>query len=125
MARESQLFACYLLTGVAATAVHYALLVAMVELAGLPAAPSAAFGATAGALVAYAANRRYTFPGSTPHGRALPRFLVVAAIGAAANGSIVWAGTELLYMHYLAAQLAATALVVWSGFTPNRRWTFA
>jgi putative flippase GtrA len=125
MARESQLFARYLVSGLLATIGHYTLLVALVELAGMPAAPSATFGAAVGALVAYAVNRRFTFPGRAPHARALLRFLAVAALGAAANGSIVWAGTEVLHMHYVAAQLVATALVIWSGFTLNRRWTFA
>ncbi len=86
-------FGRYLLVGLLATAVHYALLVALVEFAGAAAAPSAAFGAACGALAAYAGNRRFTFPGAPRHGQALPRFLAVAALGAATNGAIVWTGT--------------------------------
>jgi putative flippase GtrA len=115
----------YLLVGLLATAVHYTLLMAFVELAGLAAAPAASFGAVCGALAAYAGNRRFTFPGGAAHQQALPRFLVVAAFGAAASGAIVWAGTEVFAMHYLAAQFVATSIVVWSGFVLNRRWSFA
>jgi len=118
-------FGRYLLVGLLATASHYALLVALVELAGAQAAPSAAFGAACGAFLAYAGNRRFTFPRRAPHAQALPRFLAVAALGAATNGAIVWTGTKVLGMHYLEAQLLATSTVVWSGFVLNRRWSFA
>jgi putative flippase GtrA len=115
----------YIAVGAAATAVHYALLVTLVELAGSASSPAAAFGAVCGALVAYAGNRRFTFSGGAPRSRSLPRFLAVAAFGAAANGVIVWSGTAIAGMHYLAAQVVATAFVVWSGFMLNRRWSFA
>lgn len=118
-------FGRYLMVGALSTAVHYALLLALVELAGSLAAPAAAFGAVCGSLVAYAGNRRYTFPGDAPRSRSLPRFLGVAAFGAAANGTIVWAGTAVAGMHYLAAQVLATSFVLWSGFMLNRRWSFA
>ena len=118
-------FGRYLAVGAAATAVHYLLLVALVELAGSAAAPAAAFGAIFGALVAYAGNRRFTFAGRPPHFRSLPRFLTVAASGAAASASIVWTGTEVAGMHYLVAQVVATLFVLWSGFMLNRRWSFA
>ena len=118
-------FGRYLLIGLLATAIHYALLMAFVELAGAAAAPSAAFGAACGALFAYVGNGRYTFAGRAAHGHAMPRFLAVAAFGAATNGAIVWAGTEILDMHDLAAQVVATTIVVWSGFVLNRCWSFA
>jgi putative flippase GtrA len=118
-------FGRYLLVGLLATAIHYALLVALVELTGAAAAPSAAFGAACGALAAYAGNRHFTFAGGAVHAQALPRFLAVAALGAAANGAIVWTGKEIVGMHYLAAQVVATTVVMWSGFVLNRRWSFA
>ncbi len=118
-------FGRYLLVGLLATAVHYTLLLALVEVAGSSAAPAATFGAACGALAAYAGNRRLTFQGSATHGQALPRFLAVAASGAAANGAIVWTGTEILGIHYLAAQVIATAIVACGGFALNRRWSFA
>ena len=124
-ARATTAFGRYLLVGLLATAVHYALLIALVELARAAAAPSAAFGAACGALAAYAGNRRFTFAGGAAHAQALPRFLAVAALGAAINGAIVWTGTKIIDMHYLAAQVVVTSIVVWSGFVLNRRWSFA
>jgi putative flippase GtrA len=57
--------------------------------------------------------------------RALPRFLLVAALGAATSAALVFAGTEWFGLHYLLPQAAATALVLFGGFMLNRRWTFA
>jgi putative flippase GtrA len=123
--RVTRAFARYVLVGSAATTVHYALLLVLVELAGTAPAPSAAIGAVCGSLVAYAGNRRFTFPGAGTHIRSLPRFLAVAAFGAAANAAIVWTGTEAAGMHYLAAQVIATLVVLYGGFLLNRRWSFA
>lgn len=122
---DGRMFARYSLVGIFATCVHYVLLSALVEWAGAKAGPAAAVGATFGALTAYAGNHRLTFMSRVPHGVALPRFLLVAAFGAIASGLIVWAGTEWLHMHYLMAQVIATALILWTGFALNRRWTFA
>jgi putative flippase GtrA len=115
----------YALIGGLATAVHYVVLVALVELAGTGAGLAAATGATCGALVAYAGNRRFTFASDAAHRRALPRFLLVAALGAATSAALVVAGTELLGLHYLLPQVVATVLVLFAGFAINRRWTFA
>ena len=114
-----------MLVGSAATAVHYAVLMMLVELAGAAAAPSAALGAACGALAAYAGNRRFTFSSQVAHSQALPRFLAVAAFGVAASGAIVWIGTELAGLHYLVSQMVATVVVLWSGFVLNRGWSFA
>lgn len=118
-------FARYSLVGILATFVHYAVLVALIERAGVSAVLAAAVGATCGALAAYAGNRRFTFLSRAPHRRALPRFVLVAAVAAIANASIVWAGIELLHLHYLLPQLVATALILAAGFALNRNWSFA
>lgn len=115
----------YTLIGGLATAVHYLVLVALVELADIGAGLAAATGATCGALAAYAGNRRFTFASEAAHARALPRFLLVAALGAATSAALVTAGTAWFGLHYLLPQAVATALVLLAGFTVNRRWTFA
>lgn len=119
------LFGRYALIGLWATAVHYSVLVALVELWLTNPGPAAAAGAGSGALAAYIGNRHLTFASRTAHLRALPRFLFVAAIGALLSGSIVWSGTTLLRLPYLVPQLLATALVLGGGFVLNRQWTFA
>ena len=115
----------YALVGLFATAVHYVVLMTLVELVRMPASPAAAAGAVAGALVAYAGNRSLTFASRGAHARALPRFMAVAALGAATSAAIVFAGTEWLELHYLLPQAAATGIVLLAGYTLNRRWTFS
>ena len=109
-----------------ATAVHYAVLLALVEWAGTAAAPAAVAGALCGAVAAYAINRSITFTASTAsHKQALPPFMLIAAVGAALNGVMVWVGVYLLGWHYLAAQALASVLVLGVTYRLNRSWTFA
>ena len=115
----------YALVGLLATAIHYLMLVMLVELANADAGVSAGIGALCGALAAYAGNRRYTFAVDGPHRRALPRFLAVAAAGVATSAVLVAMGTRWLHLPYLVPQAAATLLVFVGGYSLNRRWSFA
>ncbi len=120
------IFFWYAVAGGIATAVHYAMLLALVEIFNFPPAPSAVVGALCGAAVSYLINRHITFPGSSVrHQQAIPRFLLVAVTGAALNGGLVWAGMDVLALHYLAAQVIATILVLGLTYRLNRSWTFA
>ncbi len=114
----------YAAVGAVATACHYALLVVLVEAAGVVPGLSALAGAVLGGVVAYLGNRRYTFSFSeVGHARAMPRFAAVAAAGAVLNGLIVGAGAAL-GVHYLLAQVLATVLVMLATYQLNRIWTF-
>lgn len=117
-------FSRYVAVGAVATAAHYTLLVAAVELARWPPWLAAGAGAVLGAQVAYAGNRWYTF---AHRGRWLPswlRFQVTAAAGAALNMGVV-AVAVFAGCHYLVGQIAATASVLVVTYVVNRRWTFA
>jgi putative flippase GtrA len=119
-------FFWYLVAGGIATAVHYAVLIALVEWLVLAAAPSATVGALCGAGASYLLNRRMTFANSgAGHGQALPRFLAIALLGALLNGALVWLGVQQFGWHYLLAQALATVVVVGLTFRLNRLWTFA
>ena len=119
------MFGRYVLIGAMATAVHYCVLVVLVEVWSVNAGVAAAAGALCGALAGYIGNRRLTFASAAAHRRALPRFLIVAACGALLSGGLVWSGTTLLGILYLIPHLLATALVLVAGFVMNRHWTFA
>lgn len=110
--------------GVAATALHYGVLVSAVELAGVPAPAAAALGALAGAILAYLGNRYFTFLSNATHGRAVPRFAIVALLGAGVSAAVV-AGAVATGWPYLGGQVLATLLVLLLGFVLNRTWTFA
>lgn len=110
--------------GAVGTALHYAVLVLWVEAAGGPVVPGTLAGFCAGALANYLIARRYVFASDRPHRSAAPRFALVAAVGATLNTAIV----AFLYgagAHYLAAQVAATGIVLAFNFLANRHWTFS
>ena len=118
-------FLKYLLVGGSATALHYAVLIGCVEALHMPAAIGAALGAFIGAIWAYAGNRRYTFADRTPeHRHALPRFFAVAALMAVGHGAVVACG-QAFGMHYLLAQIIASAAALGAGYGLNKRWSFA
>lgn len=104
---------------------HYVVLIALVEGFSVIPAVAAASGASCGALIAYAGNRRFTFSNSSSHARTFPRFIFVAALGALLNGAVVWVGVSLMGWHYLMAQLVATLLALLITYGLNRSWTFA
>jgi len=115
----------YVLVGGVATGVHYLTLLGLVELNHVAPAIAAGTGAGIGVLVAYAGNRRYTFSECTrSHRVALPRFLLLAALGAANNSGIVWTCSEIVGWHYLASQIVATLLTLIVTYKLNRFWTF-
>lgn len=119
-------FFLYIVAGGIATAVHYAVLIALVESSVLAAAPSAAIGTLCGAWVSYLLNRRTTFAANrVKHLHAVPRFMAVALLGALLNGLVVWVGVNALAWHYLAAQALATVVVMGLTFRLHRLWTFS
>lgn len=117
-------FARFAAGGLLGTACHYATLVILVELAGVPAVPATLAGYVLGALTNYLIARRFVFATTRPHRAALPRFMVVAASGAAINTVIV-ALLIATGLHYLPSQLVATLIVLGWNFLVNKYWTFS
>ena len=114
----------YALVGVAATASHYALLAALVEGAQCPAWLASGAGATLGAQVAFAGNRRFTFAHIGPWGPAWLRFQGTAVLGALLGMGIVAVGVGAGW-HYLGAQALATGCALLLTYAINRVWTFS
>ena len=118
-------FLCFAGIGVVATAIQYLILVAGVQLAQTAPVVASSIGFLTAALVNYALNRRYTFGSHKPHLEAVTKFATVAAIGLALNGMLLAAGTQILGLNYLLAQVLATlAVLVWN-YSANAAWTFA
>lgn len=117
-------FIKYATAGAAGTAVHYLLLLLLVEGAGMGTVLASTCGAIAGAFVNYALNYRYTFRSSRPHAEALVKYFTVTVAGIALNALVLAAATSLLGLHYVVAQLLATAVVLLAAFATNRAWTF-
>jgi putative flippase GtrA len=116
-------FSRYVLVGAVATAVHYALLAAVVELARWPAWLGSGLGAVVGAQVAFFGNRVFTFAHRGAVAPAWVKFMGTACAGAALGMAIVGAGVAA-GLHYLVAQVIATLASLLLTFAINRAWTF-
>ena len=116
-------FLRYSTVGAFATATHYLVLVAAVELAGWPAYLGSGVGAVVGAQVAYAGNRWFTFGHRGAIRASWPRFQATALLGALLGMAIVALGVRL-GVHYLLAQVVATLASLLLTFAINRSWTF-
>jgi putative flippase GtrA len=117
-------FCKFAFVGALATSIHYVILTFLVELLQAPLVFSTTVGFAIAAIVNYVCNRRYTFESNTRHTVALPKFLIVALLGAALNAGVVsWLDMHV-QIHYLVAQACATITVLLWNFTANAIWTF-
>jgi putative flippase GtrA len=122
---HSRRFLSYAAVGAGATSVHYLILVTCVEAVHLRVTIASTIGALAGALIAYAGNRRYAFVGSAqPHKIALRRFLLIASLGVLLNATVLWVGVEVFQVYYLPVQLLATGMTLSVTYALNTLWTF-
>ncbi|HKC46285.1 MAG TPA: GtrA family protein [Gemmatimonadales bacterium] len=117
-------FMGYAAAGAVGTMLHYAILLALVEIARIGAVAASTCGAVAGALVNYALNYRYTFRSRRPHRESLLKFGMVSLVGVALNALVVLLGTAAFGWHYVVAQVVATGVVLIAAFAINRAWTF-
>lgn len=117
-------FLRYAGAGAVGTAAQFAILVALVELAGENAVVASTVGAGAGAMINYAINHRLTFASRVPHRRAFPRFAAVALAGMALNALVLAGVLSMGRSHYVFAQVVATSAVLAFTYVSNRTWTF-
>lgn len=110
--------------GVIGTAVHYIVLIALVQMMNFDTVGASAVGFAAGALVNYSLNYRFTFKSTKRHQEAMLKFFAIAVIGLVLNSSIMEFAVHQLHLHYLVSQIIATALVLIWSFGGNRLWAF-
>ncbi len=100
--------------------IDYGLLAFCTEILHINYLVSATIGFTVSVIFNYLASMRYVFT----HKEGMSRrrefviFVVLSVIGLIINNAIMWAGVELLHVHYLIVKIAATAIVmVWNFVT--------
>jgi len=120
----TQQFVRYAAVGAIGTLVHYGVLVVLVQSQAAGALIASTIGFGAGALVNYLLNYYLTFRSRERHHEALAKFMTVALLGLAVNAAVMALLAGALGLHYLLAQLVATAVVLAAGFLANRWWTF-
>ncbi|MGE0278565.1 MAG: GtrA family protein [Nitrospiraceae bacterium] len=110
--------------GLVATAIHFAVLITLVQISGMAPVSASTLGFITGAAVNYLLNYHFTFKSRKPHTEAAAKFLIVALCGLTLNSSLMYIGTEVLSVQYLISQAAATILVLLWNFTANYLWSF-
>lgn len=117
-------FSAFFGMGLAAAAVHFGLLIGLVELLRVPAVPATLSGYLAGGIVSYLLNRTFTYDAQRDHVQAGWRFAVVAAIGFGLTFLLMSLLHGRFGWHYLPAQIITTGIVlVWS-FHAHKYWSF-
>lgn len=114
----------FLAVGGSATALQYALLILLVEVAHSGKLPAAAAAYSLAALANYLLNYYFTFSagGRVRHTQALPRFVAVAAVGLAIN--TLCFSLLLPFSHYVLAQGVATVVTLVFNFLLHQFWTY-
>ena len=100
--------------------IDYGLLAFCTEVFGINYLVSATIGFTVSVVFNYLASMRYVFT----HKEGMSRrrefviFVVLSVIGLIINNALMWAGVELIHVHYLIVKIFATAVVmVWNFVT--------
>src|SRR5689334_25441778 len=109
----------YGLAGLFATAVYFAAVTALVELAHIAAVPAAA-GATLNVMVtSYLVNRAWVFDASRPHSSSFPRFVAATGLSIVLNTGLMQLAVRLLHWPYVAGVALTTAIVPPVNFVVN------
>jgi putative flippase GtrA len=114
----------YIGAGGIATASHYAVTIAAVELLGAPPLAASAGGFAVGAAVKYFLNYFVAFRSGERHGVALPRFALTLAALFALNAGIFTLFQQVVGLHYMVAQVLTTILLIPPGYLLSRLWVF-
>jgi len=106
--------------GFIAFLIDYGLLAFCTEILHINYLVSATIGFTVSVVFNYLASMRYVFThkDGMSRRREFIIFVVLSVIGLAINNIILWAGVELLQVHYLIVKIFATAVVmIWNFVT--------
>jgi putative flippase GtrA len=113
----------FLCVGGFATALHYAVMFALVYALGWHPVPASTTGFLTSAVVNFALNARFTFRSTRSVLHTAPRFAIVAASGLLLNRYTL-ALLLSLGTHVLIGQIVATLCVLTWNYIINAIWTF-
>ena len=106
--------------GFIAFLIDYGLLAFCTEILHINYLVSATIGFTVSVVFNYLASMRYVFrhKEDMSRRREFVIFVILSVIGLIINNALLWAGVELLHVHYLIVKIFATAVVmVWNFVT--------
>lgn len=114
----------YVGSGGMATASHYAVTIAAIELFAAPPIPASAMGFMTGAAIKYWLNYSVAFRSRARHARAVLRFAFALAAMLGLNTLLFGLFQRGLGWHYLLAQAITTVLLILPGYVLHREWVF-
>jgi putative flippase GtrA len=114
----------YGLAGTTAVAFLFVVLVAQVELLGVPKTLASAIAFASAIPVNYLLQRRFVFAAGGGYLASVARHLVVTGLTLGLNTLLFWLLVERLGTPYTLAQLLVIAIVVPVSFVLNRHYTF-
>jgi putative flippase GtrA len=117
-------FLRYMISGGAAAAVHFALLIALVKSLDANPTLASAIGFCAAILVNYSLQYYWTFNTRGTHTATFVRYLGLTLMMLGVNTGLFWLMNVQVGLNYLVAQAIATIIVVPVNFQVNRRVTF-
>ena len=107
-------FSRFLAVGMVTTAVHYGVLIALVETWNVHPAWGTTAGFLVAALLSYLLNRYFTFDQHPTFGLGLLKYYAALSIGLVLNAGVV-AGLTQWGAHYLPAQVVASGVaLIWN-----------
>lgn len=117
-------FTSFVLVGVIATAIHFGVLILLVQGFGVLPTWASTAGFLLSAVANYALNYRLTFNSDKPHVEAAGKFVVVLTAGMLGNAALMHTGTAILGWPYLLVQLGTTVMILFWHFFGNYLWSF-
>jgi len=116
----------YILNGIVATCVSYAVLNACIHIAHIPSAGAANFiAAVIGITVSFFGNRHFVFPGGRESvWHQLARFWLLYAILALMQGAVMFAWSDLAGLDYRVGFLVGTFLQMVCSYFGGKHWVF-
>jgi putative flippase GtrA len=122
--RELRRFLGYSMAGVAATSVHYVVMVALVSWGKSPEVVASCVGFLAGACVKYPLNYWAVFASQERHRVAVPRFMLGLAISFILNALLLAILLQALDVHYMLSQALTTGVLLFVNYLLARHWIF-
>lgn len=114
----------YGIVGVIGTFLHFAVLVALVELFGVHPVPASVAGFVLTLVVSFLLNRSWTFAVRDAGSGAFVKYAVVSVTGLLLNTGIMYTAVEWLHWKYWIGQLIVVLVVPPCNFILNALWTF-
>lgn len=115
----------YCLVGGIAAALHFLILIGLVEFVGIAPIIATTVGFIFAVVLNYVMQYHWTFSASGPHRLKLLKFSSIAVFAMFINGGIFWLCNTLAGAPYLLSQFVATGIVVAINFRLNRHYVFS